>query len=435
MPTSFDSLQIDINANATRANDAVDRLIAKLGMLSTSLSKVNGSNLNGLANGVQRLGTAMQTMNTVKTADFTRLANGIQRLSNIQSGNMSQSGNALKVLANGLGALSGASFDGRNINNLLSGLSRLANANLSGLGNVNFSALGQSINQLTSSLANAPRVQQSVIQMTNAIASLAGAGANIPLVSGSLSQLGVSLRNFMQAMAGAPTVSANTIAFTQALGSLASAGSRAGSVANNLGSLSVALRNAMQTLSTAPTVSQNLIQMTNALGRLSSSGIRAGKTMNSTGKSFNLFSRHATTATKKSFSLASAIGKVYASYWMLFRAFRYLKKAIDISSGLTEVQNVVDVTFGNAADKLNEFASTSIQTLGMSELTTKQIASRYQAMGTAMGISTDKMADMSIELTKLAGDMASFYNVSQKDVGEDLESIFTGMTRPLMLAA
>ena len=82
-------------------------------------------------------------------------------------------------------------------------------------------------------------------------------------------------------------------------------------------------------------------------------------------------------------------------------------------------------------------------------------------MGTAMGISSksiekaqqqlnkinptlaernysdtaDSMADMSINITKLTGDLASFYNVAQEDVAKDLESIFTGSTRPLNLAA
>ena len=47
----------------------------------------------------------------------------------------------------------------------------------------------------------------------------------------------------------------------------------------------------------------------------------------------------------------------------------------------------------------------------------------------------DSIADMSINITKLTADMASFYNVAQEDVAKDLESIWTGQTRPLKLAA
>lgn len=111
--------------------------------------------------------------------------------------------------------------------------------------------------------------------------------------------------------------------------------------------------------------------------------------------------------------------------------FRFGKNAMETASDLTEVQNVVDTTFGSMAYKVDELASHSIGDFGMSELTAKQISSRFQAMGTAIGFGQSKMSDMSVELTKLAADMASFYNVSQNDVAKSLESIFTGTTRPL----
>jgi len=42
---------------------------------------------------------------------------------------------------------------------------------------------------------------------------------------------------------------------------------------------------------------------------------------------------------------------------------------------------------------------------------------------------------MSIELTKLAADMASFYNVSQEEIATSLQAVFTGESEPLILAA
>lgn len=111
--------------------------------------------------------------------------------------------------------------------------------------------------------------------------------------------------------------------------------------------------------------------------------------------------------------------------------FRFGKNAMETASDLTEVQNVVDTTFGSMAYKVDDLSSHSIGDFGMSELTAKQISGRFQAMGTAMGFSQGKMSDMSVELAKLAADMASFYNVSQNDVAKSLESIFTGTTAPL----
>lgn len=80
---------------------------------------------------------------------------------------------------------------------------------------------------------------------------------------------------------------------------------------------------------------------------------------------------------------------------------------------------------------MEDFAKVSLSQYGMSALTAKDIASRYQAMGVAMGFSQKKMSGMSIELAKLAADMASFYNVEQKDVAKSLEAVFTGQTMPL----
>jgi hypothetical protein len=199
----------------------------------------------------------------------------------------------------------------------------------------------------------------------------------------------------------------------------------------NIPKLAKAMNELMTTLSKAPLVSQNLINMTNALAKLARTGSSGGKAANSLAKNLNTYTMSTQKATKGTFNLASALGKMYATYWMLFRAFGKLGEAINISSDLTEVQNVVDVTFGKYNKLVQEMAKTSIVDFGMSELTVKNVSSRFQAMGVAMGFGQKKMAEMSIELTKLAADMASFYNVEQADVAEDLESIFTGMTRPL----
>ena len=108
MPTSIDELQIEINAKAVKANDAIDRLVGKLNGLTTSLGKLNTSNLNGLANGVQKLGNAMQVMNTVKTADFTRLARNLSSMGNINTQGLNNTASSLSQITramNNIGAV------------------------------------------------------------------------------------------------------------------------------------------------------------------------------------------------------------------------------------------------------------------------------------------------------------------------------------------
>ena len=53
-----DSLEIAIKAQATQANNALNKLVNNLTRLSNSLMSVNTSGLNGLSNGVVKLSNA-----------------------------------------------------------------------------------------------------------------------------------------------------------------------------------------------------------------------------------------------------------------------------------------------------------------------------------------------------------------------------------------
>ena len=270
--------------------------------------------------------------------------------------------------------------------------------------------------------------------------------ANLKSVSKNILNVGNSIKGLEGTTKGAEQIS-------QLAKAMAQFGYKSSTKAiENIPKLAVAMRQLMTELSKAPMVSNNLINMTNALAKLARTGASSGKAATSLSKSLNVFSSASNMATKSSFSLASAIGKVYATYFLLFRAFGKIREAINISSALTEVQNVVDVTFKDMSYKVEELAKTSIEQFGLSELSLKQFASRFQAMGSAMKIDpttisgatkylneqtkgyvdlSNSMSDVSLTLTKLTADMASFYNVEQEDVAQDLESIFTGMTRPL----
>lgn len=58
MSETVESLDIKINATAKSAKDEITNLVGKIDVLTSSLSKINGSNLSGLANGVSKLGNA-----------------------------------------------------------------------------------------------------------------------------------------------------------------------------------------------------------------------------------------------------------------------------------------------------------------------------------------------------------------------------------------
>lgn len=317
-----------------------------------------------------------------------------------------QANGQIDALITRLGKLSSSlqSIDSSGINRLATGVNRLSNS-MSAMRSVDsrsFSTLARNIKTLSSI-------------DTGKINAAAGAMRQISKSVSSFSGMSKSVQGLSELAGGI-----KQLGYTSSTKAI-----------ENIPKLAVAMRQLMAELSKSPMVSQNLINMTNALAKLARTGGAAGTAARSITSSFGGFTSGASSATKKSFSLASAIGKLYASYFLLFRGFGKIRDAIDISSSLTEVENVVRTVFGKYESLVNDFAANSIQKFGMSELSVKQFASRFQAMGVAMGFSQGKMADMSINLTKLTADMASFYDVAQSDVAEDLESIFTGQTRPL----
>lgn len=110
-------------------------------------------------------------------------------------------------------------------------------------------------------------------------------------------------------------------------------------------------------------------------------------------------------------------------------------KCLGIASDLDEVKNVVDVTFGESAKKINEWSKDLATGFGIGELQAKQFAGTLGAMTKSMGLTDEAVYDMSTNLTQLAGDMASFYNLDTEEAFEKIRAGISGETEPLTLAA
>lgn len=107
------------------------------------------------------------------------------------------------------------------------------------------------------------------------------------------------------------------------------------------------------------------------------------------------------------------------------------KASIDVAADMREVQNVVDVTFGSMAKDVDDFAANSIKAYGLSTLAAKRHASTMGAMLKSSGIAGEAVRDMALDLTALAADMASFYNLDNDVAFQKIMSGMTGMTQPL----
>lgn len=478
----IDDLKVQIETSTQSADAKLDKFIAKMMKLHSTITGLEMSNVSNIASGINQISASIQNFNTrTKTSDFTRVATGMNKLSTVDAQGISNASRAMSTLAANLTGLDHISFDADGITRMADSVSKLGRktmteaaqnleflktsladfiGGMNGVGSLTFNPDGlvklvNSVSRLgstnaTQSVKNLPQISsllRSFIDEMNTVGSVTFNFSGLENLVSSISRLGgvkatQSVKNlkpikdqllkFVSGLNGIGALNFDTANLTSLVASISKLGGKAaGNAIPNIQNLGVALKDMMKTLSGAPAVSQNLINMTNALANLAGKGSRVSSASTAMFKGLGLYSTGAKSATKHSFNLASAIGKVYATYWTLFRAFGMVRKSIGIAADLTEVQNVIDQSFGAMAGMVDDFTSTSIQKFGMSELAAKKMSGVFMAMGKSLGAPQKEMADMSINLTKLAADMASFYNVEQKAVGEDLRSVFTGTVRPL----
>ena len=105
--------------------------------------------------------------------------------------------------------------------------------------------------------------------------------------------------------------------------------------------------------------------------------------------------------------------------------------AVGLASDLQEVQNVVDVTFGDNASVVNDWAKSAAESFGLSELQAKQFNGTMGAMLSSMGLANDEVLNMSTSMSELAGDFASFYNLDTQEAFDKIRSGISGETEPL----
>lgn len=107
------------------------------------------------------------------------------------------------------------------------------------------------------------------------------------------------------------------------------------------------------------------------------------------------------------------------------------KAAVSAASDLEEVQNVVDVTFGDSAGKIEAWAKNASKQFGLTETQAKRFTSTMGAMLKSSGMAGDEITQVSTDLAGLAADMASFYNLDFEEAFSKIRSGISGQTMPL----
>lgn len=350
------------------------------------------------------------------------------------------------------------------VDKLINQLTRLSTS----LATVNGSSL--------SNLANGVSQLGSAMQNMNAgTADFTRLAKNITKIgsvdSAALANTATSLEAVTKAVASISAIPQNATQVTEFAKSLGKLGSK--SIENatvNIPKLGNALNGLMTTLSRAPNVSGNVIAMTNALANLASQGSKAGTASHGLIRSLNN-TYSSTSKAKKGFgSLASAIGKFYATYFMVIRGSKKLIEAIKSTTDYIEAFNYQAVAFGkigsewdedyekygydNATAYAESFQSRVNDTLGklsglkvnvqgglleesgaknlglnIQEIT--QYASQLASVTNSLGQTGEATTAITKSMTMLAGDISSLFNVDYSTVAQNLQSGLIGQSRAL----
>lgn len=264
----------------------------------------------------------------------------------------------------------------------------------------------------------------------------------------------------------------NVVSFSENIRTLVSAIAKLGgknvqTALVNIPKLETALIHLINSINQLPNVNQSVIDFTNSLANLASKGSQVGTAAKSLEGSMNKFDHAATKSTRKARSLASAIGKMYAEFWIAMRAASGLKKAFMSASDYLEAYNYFDVTatkigtdsFHKAGEgsaeayaeaftttlqeKLRKMSgleldvedrlikTTNAKSLGLNLTELTQYQASVASITNAMGLSQEIAQSTAKAFSMLAGDMSSLKNLDFEQVAQNLQSGLTGMARSL----
>lgn len=101
----------------------------------------------------------------------------------------------------------------------------------------------------------------------------------------------------------------------------------------------------------------------------------------------------------------------------------FISDSLTVASDMEEVDNVVSTAFKNQTKAVTDFANKASTQYGLSALEAQNYAGKLGAALNALGLK-DQALEMSTTLTGLAGDLASFWNMS---ADESYSKIFAGV--------
>lgn len=362
MSETVESLDIKINATAKSAKDEITNLVGKIDVLTSSLSKINGSNLSGLANGVSKLGNATKTLSGVKATDYNRIAKGFERFAKIDVGGLSRTASGLNTLANGLSNLGNIQNLG-GITSAVNAVKNLSKVNMAGFDTSKMTEIANSVSDLATKLSGVSAIESTVTRVLGSLARLSNSGQYIGNVTTEFPILGEQVVKLVGKLSSANAIDISITKVVEGIAKLANAGKRVSETVANLDKLGNGVMNLLKKLQNAPQINSNVANTIQGLGNLASSGSRistvsdrASTSTKKLGNALSSLKDKLKSAHKSSKGFVSSIGMFYAKFFLVIRAVKKFGQAIGSAQDYIEEFNYFSVALDKVGkDSANQF--------------------------------------------------------------------------------
>lgn len=429
---TVDSLNIQIEAEARSAEKSLNSLSNTLLKVNKNLQSSVGT-IRKVSKEVGALEYAISSIGkiNINSSGINKTANALRRMFGAYSEDFDSSG--FNKITESIQSINNMPDVSNNVNRLVSSFARLANAGgKTGQSANGIFRLGQQVRLAADEIQGIGLISNDLNTFVQSIAKLASAGGKTGQTAAGLGALANETRDFFTVMSSAPQISGNTLRMTEALAQLASAGGRVTTATNTIsGAFGRLSSSSGSALSAIKKVAKGIVSEFKKIISVGKSTVSAiGKIASGISSAFQKIGTSSKQVDTARFSLGSLL-KTAIGFRLGYELLQFGQQAFELGSAITEVENVVDVAFGSMADKAYEFASTATEQYGLSELAAKQYAGTMMAMLNSTGVAQDAAAEMSTTLAGLAGDLASFYNISTDDAFMKLRSAIAGETEPM----
>lgn len=387
---TIDELQIEIEADGADAAQSLEKLQQTLErLLSPVQALTTGNGLNKLTKQLEKLAEAGRAISSLSGLDkITQAANALKSLDTLTGApKVSSYVNAINKLSQASGAVQAiATFP--DVSAQLSSLTNALNS-LRSIQDIRLTPLINSLSRLPAvvqAINSMPAIDTSRIEMLNSA------------MAAFRTENATAIRQLANALNRLPTVAQriNQIDFTQ--------------FSNSIRQLTTTLEPLMQRAEQAAQGLTALAQVMQAASRQSN---------NSGG--FGGLGR----------TLGSLSTRSLISWASLMKLKKVLGECFNVSAQYVENLNLFNVTMGKSASSAFEFAEAVNAALGVDTSDWIRYQGFFQSVGKGFGVVSDKADLMSKNLTQLAYDISSFYNISTEEAYNKVQSGFAGELEPL----